>query len=121
MSACPKCDTEIGAAAYCGCGWKRGAKARDTGPERRCDCCYEGCSHDAMVKIKTPTGWANMCLDHYAIYHHAKAEKHCRDLGLNTRAQRLAWLRQNWRQLTALPPIREPGQDDEELAAMDQA
>lgn len=123
MADCPKCGTEIGRSAYCGCGWKRYAKTSDQAPERRCECAYAGCQHDAVLKVKTPTGWANLCHDHSRIYHHAKAEKYCNELGIDTREKRMAWLRKNWKQIpAALPaPMREPGQDDEELTAVDQA
>lgn len=123
MSECVKCGAEIGSSSYCGCGWKRQGKGAGISVERRCECAYAGCLHDAVLKVKTSTGWANLCHDHSRIYHHAKAEKYCNELGLDTREKRMAWLRKNWKQIPAPLPdqIREPGQDDEELTAADQA
>src|SRR3990167_4928752 len=92
MSDCPKCGTEIGRSSYCGCGWKRYAKSQHSDAEPHAACAYEGCAYDSFCKIKTPTGWANVCEEHYRIYHHVKAEKYCNDKGLDTREKRRAWI-----------------------------
>lgn len=120
MAECPECKTEIGRAAYCGCGWKRHAKAKAPIQGPRADCGYEGCGREAMCKIHTKTGWLNVCEDHYRIYHHAKAEEYCKNLGLDTIAKKRAHFREQIKQLTSrIRPqyMREPGQDDEEVHA----
>ena len=28
-------------------------------------CCFDGCPHRSIVKVKRPAGWANVCHTHY--------------------------------------------------------
>ena len=115
MAECPECKNEIGRANYCPCGWKRHAKAKGPVIGPRADCGYEGCGIESMCKIKTKTGWLNVCDDHYRIYHHAKAEQYCRELGLTTTAQKRVYFREQIKLLgqkmrpAYLGPPREPG------------
>ena len=119
MKSCPRCDAEIGdTAVACSCGW-RDRKAKDAPIEPPGPCGYEGCHLPAMCKLRTPTGWLNVCDNHYRIYFHSRAEKTCRDLGLTTIEQKRAWLRNAVSKLAnKMRPnyMREPGQDDEEAA-----
>lgn len=84
-------------------------------------CCREPCRLSAKTKVKTPTGWANFCLEHYHEYYTRQSEEYCNALGLDTTEKRIAWLKQHAKGLTkrytANIPPREPGEDREEDAA----
>ena len=64
---CPRCKTSIpDTARNCSCGWrKRGnvTDAYETSPV--VDCAHANCSAPAICRIKTKTGWANVCKNHY--------------------------------------------------------
>jgi len=61
---CPECHTQLHhTARYCGCGWKRDNPFN--APTPIVDCSHMGCRSPAMCKIKTKTGWANLCHTHY--------------------------------------------------------
>lgn len=45
-------------------------------------CAHETCDLEARVRVKTPTGWANMCLPHYERFHEDIALKNCAAKGL---------------------------------------
>jgi hypothetical protein len=52
-------------ATYCGCGWKK-LKPRFERPfDTPVPCAYADCGVDAMCRIQTKTGWANLCWQHY--------------------------------------------------------
>lgn len=111
MAECPKCRSEIGAATFCGCGWKKYAKPGLNAPiETTVKCCHDDCLISARVKVQTAYGWANFCVRHYEDYHLAQARKTCEAMGLDTMEKQRAWC------LKKLPHItrqREPGDDDE--------
>lgn len=114
MSECGKCGAEIGKAAYCGCGWKRYAKSAANASELpRVKCCHDTCFIDAFCKIQTPTGWANFCHAHYDEYFKRSGDAYCASRGLVTRQQKIAYLKAKW---PSFVKLREPGQDDEEIA-----
>jgi len=117
MSECPKCHSEIADATYCGCGWKRRKEAKQAEVELLVECAHFSCLQRAKVKIKTTTGWANLCIPHYEEHFRMKAVVTCETLGLHTVGQKRAWVRdavgklaQKW----APPYNREPGEDLEE-------
>lgn len=121
MSECVKCGSEIGTANYCGCGWKR-SKATKNEPRQFIQCAHMACNTSAIVKIKTPTGWANFCEPHYGDYYLNQAEETCRKLGLTTTAEKRLWVRGAVKKLVAkwTPDYnrpRDPGDDDEVIAA----
>jgi hypothetical protein len=63
---CPTCGAPLGKnAAYCGCGWRRITSGFDAPQEPHVNCAHEDCFLSAKVKIKTKTGWANLCAQHY--------------------------------------------------------
>ena len=115
----PKCSTEIGNAAYCGCGWKRGKASHHDEPELLIECAHIACQQRAKVNIKTPTGRANLCIFHYDEHYRLKALDTCATLGLHTTEDRRAWAKQ---QLRSNPLFRnlerlyqtEPGEDWDE-------
>ena len=52
-------------ATFCGCGWKKFAKKSAAVDEHRIPCAHAECGIKAMCRIQTPTGWANLCWQHY--------------------------------------------------------
>jgi len=80
-------------------------------------CSHDGCFLESLCKVKTLYGWANLCEKHYQAHHQAQADETCKRLGLETIAQKRAWLKNHWPQMQAFDtaPAREPGDDDEPL------
>lgn len=77
---CPECKDELGArATYCQCGWKKSAQ-RAQPPAVHISCAHADCGIRAMCKIKTKTGWANLCWQHYDKHYadeaHANLDKY---------------------------------------------
>ncbi len=73
MAECPRCDLEIGLSTSCSCGWRSRARSPFAQPkEPTVDCAHQGCNAPAMCKVKTATGWANLCTQHYD--HHYRDE-----------------------------------------------
>jgi hypothetical protein len=72
---CQKCGgTLADNATYCGCGWrKRSASNGDTEYQAPVPCAHNGCGIDAMCRIKTKTGWANLCWHHYDEHYRTEA------------------------------------------------
>jgi hypothetical protein len=62
---CPKCHVEIADSTYCGCGWKKLKPRFETGRDEPVPCAHADCGIAAMCRIRTPTGWANLCWQHY--------------------------------------------------------
>lgn len=59
------------------------------------NCAHVECSFHASVRIKTKTGWANLCSKHYAQYFQDRAEEKCVELGLLTPAMCREWVMKN--------------------------
>ena len=120
MSACPKCNSEIADASYCGCGWRRAKAQVQDDPRPFVACAHDDCRYRARAKVKTPLGWANLCADHYEQKYLTEARTTCERLGLVTVDQRRAYVRAAMRKLAAKwEPVyqREPGEDLDEVAA----
>lgn len=63
---CPDCKQELGnRATYCPCGWRKAQSRTDKPEPVYVPCAYADCGIAAMCKIKTKTGWANLCWQHY--------------------------------------------------------
>ena len=115
---CPQCKATLhDGAKYCGCGWKgRGPKPSDE-PELLIECAHEACQNRAKVKIRVPTGWANLCMAHYDSHFLMKANATCQELGLHTTEQKREWVRGAVDRLVRKwTPVyqREPGADYDE-------
>lgn len=108
---CPKCHSEIGKSAQCGCGWRRTATAAQNVETVLCS----RCAVSAMIKLKIGDEWVNFCLRHADEYRAGQAREYCAAKGLTTVRSIKAWLRDQ--ALMKRVPIREPGQDDEEMTA----
>jgi len=67
----------------------------DTRP--RAPCAHETCNVLSMVRVQTPTGWANLCLSHYASQNDEEARRYCRDHGLDTTEKKIAHCRSLWK------------------------
>lgn len=125
MTQCPECGVKMGAGSVrCRCGWSIKKSPLSEIPQIRADCAVSGCGALTMVREKTSTGWANFCEHHYIEYHHRIAEDRVRnELGLLTVEEMKAHCRKKVK--TIFKSVRsgnhvverEPGQDDEELAA----
>lgn len=111
MSECPKCETEIGYANHCGCGWKRPAKKLGYIEPDRVKCCHDTCFRSSKLKVRTPTGWANFCDEHYELYFKDQAKKNCEALNLKTTAEKRAWLKTKISEISAKMRMRQPGED----------
>ena len=46
--------------------FKRGSTLPDTVVFNTVPCAHEGCNVPALCRVWTPTGWANLCVPHYA-------------------------------------------------------
>lgn len=112
---CPECGSALGRyARYCGCGWGKPKKGERQPDLPRVECCFAGCIHLAKVKLKTPTGWANMCAGHYEEFTLKRALETCKRLGLTSVPQMKAWVRQEKKKGIARDvPLREPGEDSD--------
>jgi len=116
---CPECNARLyPSATRCRCGWKeRPAAAHQDRPAAvHVDCAHAGCGSGATVRIKTATGWANLCPWHYDRHFLARAEATCARLRLSTPGEKRAWYRQAARILgRKLTPAyqREPGEDED--------
>ena len=66
QNQCPTCGTALGKnATYCGCGWRKLKPRFEVSRDDPVHCAHEYCGISAMCKIKTKTGWANLCWQHY--------------------------------------------------------
>lgn len=73
---CPRCQTALHEnARYCGCGWKKFSRAGFDEPEQQqhVKCAHDACFLSAKVRIKTATGWANLCERHYEQHYATEA------------------------------------------------
>jgi hypothetical protein len=88
---CPECERYLPVSAIaCRCGWKAPQAAPTWIP-----CAFAGCGTSATLKVKTKTGWANVCLDHDVTLVQKRANEVCKELGLDTVAKQRAWLLKN--------------------------
>lgn len=79
MNVCGDCDRPLPQSAKaCKCGWK----LPNAGP-LHCPCAHETCPTPAIVKLKTTTGWANLCEPHYEAHFTAHAKRNFTALGLD--------------------------------------
>ena len=123
---CPKCGTYNAPAAKdckdCGTVFAELRKELDDNA-RFCQCSHTDCTTPAICRIKTPTGWANMCQQHYDDWHLNLARDYCTWRGLDSRAKQRDYIKttlknSSWAiaaELTAQPRHREPGDDDEPM------
>jgi len=56
-------------------------------------CAHDGCGLSAYVKVRTKTGWANLCDRHYSDHFQIKARETCSRLGLKSAKEMRAWAR----------------------------
>jgi len=117
---CPDCGSPIGVNVYrCRCGWM--ATNITKGPE--VDCHFApGCGRPA--RMRTDRFGVNgqitpLCYDCADRLQMQSAEKFCKEKGLDTTEQRIAYCRAMSKKFAARVSSldREPGQDDEERLA----
>lgn len=76
---CPDCTRPLSdVATACRCGWIKGQA--ETKPHIQC--AHDSCGTSAVLKRKTPTGWANFCDYHNMQYQQTQALATYRKLGL---------------------------------------
>lgn len=78
---CQNCKRRIpDIAESCRCGWTK-ESAREAGFVH---CANETCPACAVARVKTPTGYANFCPQHYEDYFTKQAEIFCGSRALDT-------------------------------------
>lgn len=89
---CPECKRRIAdIAESCKCGWTKGNVAAG----RYVHCAYEDCGIGALARVKTVTGWANFCAEHYEKYFSDEAKHYCLTRGLDTVEKQYKFVRAN--------------------------
>lgn len=84
-------------------------------PAPHIECAFAGCPRSAKIRVKTKTGWANVCLEHDVAIVKKRADAYCKSLGLETVEQKRAWLTKHGVRVKRAPVVeREPGEDLEE-------
>jgi hypothetical protein len=81
-------------------------------------CAHEECQDYAVVKLKTKTGWARLCMRHYDAHHAAIGAQAFRDHGLEprfeeTRTAHRARVFAYWRELSRRASINRRMFEDE--------
>lgn len=110
LKACPDCGGNLGRdAAKCRCGWKAGFSSQ----RQVVSCAHDGCLHNAVIKEQTPTGWANFCEHHWTRFHRERAERWCKQQGIFSLADKIAFCRKTLGNRMTAAWDREPGSDDE--------
>lgn len=117
MKPCPRCGEKLWIKAKaCKCGWKEREEpaASATPAKQHIQCAYMDCTQGAIIKEKTPTGWANICYGHMMKHANERAKAFCLSIGVTTVGQAREWLRKNKLMVKRAPVLeREPGCDDE--------
>jgi hypothetical protein len=86
LKACPDCGGDLGRSAdKCRCGWR----ATSYFPKLISPCAYEGCPARAVLREKLPTGWANLCEQHWIDEGTKRAKASNAKRGINTKAQQI--------------------------------
>ncbi len=97
MDDCPRCSAPFATknAISCACGWKKRAAPKGIEPKVRepVDCAYAGCRNDAILRVQTPTGWANMCKHHDDLYTLGKAKEYTAQHGLKVVGDMRHWIK----------------------------
>ena len=106
---CPDCDKELGFRSVCGCGWKKPTTPQMAYEKPRAKCCHDLCISNAICKIKTVTGWANVCERHYLSHFQKQADDYCAEHGIVTLAQKRKFVRDKAK---GVYRMRQPGEDD---------
>ncbi len=106
---CPRCSDDLPwGATSCHCGWKKRARGDGKKLASRVpvQCAYHDCPDDATIRIRTPTGWADLCRGHYVAHHQRIADAYCANAGLNTLEQKRWFCRQGMAAIGSLTPER---------------
>lgn len=127
LVVCPDCGSSLGKTAYkCRCGWK-GAKTTEA--FLHIQCAFVGCGNSAMVRVKDGNATVNLCVSCYPRWwtperikgHNINRGEHDN----HTMAEiRKAFMSSRYMENVrsggvdaAKALLREPGEDDEALAA----
>jgi len=88
----------------------RSATEREVAPS--VPCAHDVCTDPAIIRQKLASGWANLCRHHHDFHHLRQAQAFCKAKGLETVAQKQAWIKERAGSLGKMI-VREPGSDDE--------
>ena len=114
---CPDCQRGLKAGVNsCPCGWSKtpSSHARGEPAKEHIQCAHQECGNHAIVRERTPSGWANLCYEHMMAAANKRAKEYCESLGLKTAQDCRDWLRENKLLVKRAPVLeREPGCDDE--------
>ena len=78
-------------------------------------CAYDGCGFSSYVRIKTKTGWANLCPLHYDQHFKRQADETCKRLGLKTPAEMREWVKKNNKGLKRFSDAVMPEKSEDEI------
>jgi hypothetical protein len=68
-------------------------------------CAHDLCAHSAILRLKLPTGWANLCRHHYDFHAQREADKFCAENGLITLEQKRAFCLQKMLMFGKVDPV----------------
>jgi hypothetical protein len=80
FNQCPRCSVDlVWGATSCDCGWKKRARSDRASrpPPDPVACAHDGCSSNATLRLRTATGWANLCRGHAERHWGRVAEDFC--------------------------------------------
>ena len=111
---CPDCHGALSEGAVkCRCGWKS-AELHET-----FTCAHDGCKQSAILRRRLNGAVVNLCRHHHEFHVSQEARAYAEKLGLMTVEQMRAYCKAMIPLIGRRTPEieREPGQDDEEIAA----
>lgn len=106
---CPRCSDDLKwGATSCHCGWKKRKRGEERGlpPRVPVQCAHYDCPDDATIRVRTATGWANLCRGHYDLHWQREADAFCKAAGLNTIEQKRWFCMNGMASIGSLTPER---------------
>jgi hypothetical protein len=104
FAACPQCGVDLPEdSSACACGWRRRPAAKSH--HKLVPCAHEGCPTEALIRIQTPTGWANLCRVHYEQHWSTQALAWCVKMHLTDRQAQREYCLQHFPPLRKLPKL----------------
>lgn len=113
MADCPRCGDFLADPKECrACGWKTRARSerKQDDPPPHVPCAYMSCQESARSKVRTATGWANLCPKHYETHYARIGDKAMTEHGLDklsdeTQAEWKKRVFAHWKELAAKAPM----------------
>lgn len=106
LNICPRCSEDLPwNSTSCRCGWKkRRSGEKSLAPRVHIPCAHYDCIVDATIRVKTPTGMANLCPGHYTEHWRRQAADYVASIGLKTTTEKRAWCLEKLRGIGRQPP-----------------